>query len=65
MMHDKQHDLEKEKPQVKSMLEEEIVSRYYLNTGRTEASFKSDKELKKAIEVLNDENKVKEILAKK
>ncbi len=65
MMHDKQRDLEKEKPQVKSMLEEEIVSRYYLNTGRTEASFKSDKELKKAIEVLNDENKVKEILAKK
>lgn len=65
MMHDKQGDLQKEKVQIKSLLEEEIVSRYYLNTGRTEASFKSDKEIKKAIELLNDENKVKEILAKK
>ncbi|HLP50893.1 MAG TPA: S41 family peptidase [Chitinophagales bacterium] len=65
MMHDKQRDLEKEKPQIKSMLEEEIVSRYYLNTGRTEASFKSDKELKKAIEILKDGKKVTEILAKK
>ncbi len=62
MMHDKQRDLEKEKVQVKSMLEEEIVSRYYLNSGRTEASFKSDTELKKAVEVLNDEQHWKEIL---
>lgn len=65
MMHDKTHDLEKEKPQIKSMLEEEIVDRYYLNTGRVEASFKSDNELKKAIEVLKDEKKMKDILAKK
>jgi len=65
MIHDKQHDLEKEKPQIKSLLEEEIVSRYYLNTGRTESSFKSDKELKKAIELLNDEKKWREILSKK
>ena len=65
MIHDKQRDLEKEKAQIKSMLEEEIVSRYYLNTGRAEASFKSDKEIKKAIEMLNDEKRVKEILTKK
>lgn len=65
MMHDKQLDLQKEKPQIKSMLEEEITDRYYLNTGRTEASFKSDNELKKAIEVIKDEKKMKEILAKK
>jgi carboxyl-terminal processing protease len=62
MMHDKKRDLEKEKNQIKSMLEEEIVSRYYLNTGRTEASFKSDTELKKAVEVLNDEKRWKDIL---
>ena len=65
MIHDKTHDLEKEKMQVKSLLEEEIVSRYYLNIGRTEASFKSDTEIKKAVELLNDEKKVKEILSKK
>jgi carboxyl-terminal processing protease len=65
MMHDKQHDLQKEKTQLKSLLEEEIVSRYYLNTGRIQASFKSDVELKKALELLNEEGKVKQILAKK
>lgn len=65
MMHDKQRDLEKEKTQIKSLLEEEIVSRYYLNTGRTEASFKNDTELKKALEVINDAQKMKDILAKK
>ena len=65
MMHDKQRDLEKGKTQIKSMLEEEIVSRYYLNTGRTEAMFKSDNNLLKAIEILKDEKKMNEILSKK
>ena len=65
MMHDKTRDLEKGKTQIKSMLEEEIVARYYLNTGRTEAMFKSDNNLKKAIEILNDEKKMTEILTKK
>ncbi|MDB5281369.1 MAG: peptidase [Bacteroidota bacterium] len=65
MMHDKQQDLEKEKVQIKSLLEEEISARYYLNSGRIQASFKSDMELKKAVEVLNDSKKINEILAKK
>jgi carboxyl-terminal processing protease len=65
LMHDKQQDLEKEKLQIKSMLEEEIVSRYYLATGRTEAALRSDNEVKKAVEVLKDSKKLDEILAKK
>ncbi len=65
MKHDKEKDLLKEKAQIKSMLEEEIVARYYLNTGRTEASFNSDEELRKAVELIKDEKRVKEILAKK
>lgn len=65
MMHDKANDLEKEKVQIKSILEEEIASRYYLNPGRIQASFKNDIELKKAIEVLDDSTKMNEILAKK
>jgi len=65
MMHDKANDLEKEKVQIKSILEEEIASRYYLNPGRIQASFKNDNELKKAIEVLDDSTKMNEILAKK
>ncbi len=65
MMHDKEHDLEKEKTQIKSVLEGEIVARYYLNTGRIVASFKSDTELKKAIDILGDEKKMNELLVKK
>jgi carboxyl-terminal processing protease len=65
MMHDKTHDLEKQKPQIKSLLEEEIAARYYLGTGRTENSFKNDQEIKKALEVISDDSKMKEILAKK
>lgn len=65
MQDDKSRDFEKEKAQVKSLLEEEIVSRYYLNTGRIQASQKFDVELKKAMEIVSDEKKWKEILVKK
>jgi carboxyl-terminal processing protease len=64
MMHDKKQDLYKEKKQIKGILEEEIASRYTLNAGRIEASFKNDEEIAKALEVLNDETKLKSILKK-
>ena len=64
MIHDKTKDLYKEKRQIKGILEEEIASRYTLNAGRIEASFKNDEEIAKAIEVLNDEAKLKSILKK-
>ncbi len=65
MAHEKENDLMKEKPQIKELLEEEICDRYYLNTGRTEASIKTDPEIKKAIEVVSDEKQVNDILAGK
>ena len=65
MIHDKSHDLEKEKPQIKSLLEEEIVSRYFLNSGRIQASFKDDPEIKKAVELLGNEKGITDILTKK
>ena len=64
MMHDKTKDLYKEKKQIKGILEEEIASRYTLNAGRIEASFKNDEEIAKAVEVINDEAKLKSILKK-
>jgi len=64
MMRDKENDLMKQKAQIKSLLEEEIVSRYYLATGRLESAFRNDAELKKAIEILGDDKRIKEILAK-
>ena len=64
MMHDKKQDLYKEKKQIKGILEEEIASRYTLNAGRLEASFKNDEEIAKAVEILNDEAKLKSLLKK-
>jgi carboxyl-terminal processing protease len=54
MNHDKEKDLYKFKNQVKGLLEEEIASRYYYQTGRIQASLKDDPEVKKALEVLGD-----------
>ena len=65
MEHDKTKDLYKEKKQIKAVLEEEIASRYTLNAGRTEAAFKNDEEILKAIEVLSDQAKLNTILKKK
>ena len=65
MEHDKTKDLYKEKKQIKAILEEEIASRYTLNAGRTEAAFKNDEEILKAIEVLSDQAKLNTILKKK
>ena len=65
MEHDKTKDLYKEKKQIKAILEEEIASRYTLNAGRTEAAFKNDEEILKAIEVLSDQAKLNSILKKK
>jgi carboxyl-terminal processing protease len=64
MQHDKTKDLYKEKKQIKGILEEEIASRYTLNAGRIEASFKNDEEIAKAVEVLNDPAKLNSILKK-
>lgn len=54
MMHDKEQDLVKNKEQIRSLLEEEIASRYYYRNGRLEASLKDDVEVQKAIEVLSN-----------
>lgn len=40
------------KDQIKKLLEEDIIARYYLEKGSVESSFKYDHELKKASEVL-------------
>jgi len=53
MIHDKQKDLIKNSIQIKGLLAEEIVSRYYYQNGRLLSSLKSDPVVLKAIEVLN------------
>jgi len=50
----KKDDLIQYKNQIKQLLEYEIVSRYYFQNGRLEASFKYDIELEQAIKIFNN-----------
>lgn len=54
MMHDKQEDLVKNKAEILELLQDEIVSRYYFQRGRVEASFAYDPEILKAVEALKN-----------
>lgn len=47
---------------IRRLLEEEIVSRYYYSSGRIESSMKRDKDVLKALEVLQDKEQYTEIL---
>lgn len=61
----KKNDLVDFKHQIMAMLEDEITSRYYLEKGAVESTFDSDKDILKAIEILNNAEKYNQILAKK
>ena len=50
----KKNDLKQHKQEIKELLENEIVSRYYFEKGRYEAHFKYDSELDKAVNILQD-----------
>ncbi len=53
ILHDKQADLLTYKDEVKLLLKDEIVARYYYQKGRIITSLSDDPEILKAIEVLN------------
>lgn len=63
--HDKKLDLQKFKEEITHLLEQEIVSRYYYQTGEIKASFDNDPMVAKAIELLNDTNQYNSILTSK
>ncbi len=54
LAHDKLTDLRLNKTEVREMLENEIVSRYYFQNGRIETSFDTDPEVQAALKALND-----------
>jgi carboxyl-terminal processing protease len=56
MMHDKNSDVMKYKDEIKELLQDEIVSRYYYQNGRIEASFDYDPDIKKGVQALTDKN---------
>lgn len=54
LAHDKNKDLKAFKEEIKELLEDEIISRYYFLSGRVEASFSHDAAVTKAVQVLKD-----------
>lgn len=58
----KKDDFTKYKNEIKQQLEEEIVQRYYFQKGRIEYSLKNDEDIKEALKLLAEQNKVKTIL---
>lgn len=63
--HDKQQDLLKHKNEVKRLLENEIVSRYYFLRGRIEHSLRSDNDLAKAVGLINQPSQFQALLIPK
>lgn len=53
------------KQEIKRLLESQIISRYFLEKGRIEQSFQYDKEMDMSVEILTDNQKVKEVLSGK
>lgn len=58
----KKNELILYKDQIKMLLEEEIVSRYFLEKGGIETGFKYDQEVKKAIDILHNPVQYKKVL---
>ena len=54
LTHNKKEDVEKNRDEITAIIIQEIVSRYYFQEGKIEASFGQDQEIKKAVEVLGN-----------
>ena len=63
--HNKTHDLEAFKDEVKELLKGEIVSRYYHQKGRIQALLQDDPEVKKALELLANSQEYQRVLSDK
>ena len=61
--HNKTKDMEEFKDEIKELLRSEIVSRYYFQKGRIESMLENDLDVKKALEILANENEYKRILS--
>jgi len=63
LSHNNLKDLETFQVEIRQLLAEEIVNRYYFLSGRILAQIQQDKQIDKAVEVLNEPALVKEVLS--
>jgi carboxyl-terminal processing protease len=62
LFHDKDSDMDKNKAEIKEVLGLELMNRYYYQRGATEFALRTDEEVKKAIEILNNLTEYRRIL---
>jgi carboxyl-terminal processing protease len=62
LKHDKEEDLRKHKDEVIDLLRQEIVSRYYFQKGRVQASLSTDNDVQKAVKILSSKDKYQNIV---
>lgn len=63
LAHNKESDLQLHKDEIKLLLQEEIISRYYYQEGRAKAQIQKDSTLVRAIEVLNNPTEYHKLLS--
>lgn len=61
--HSKQQDLQQFREEIKQVISNEIISRYYYQKGRILYDMKYDKDVKKAVEILLNQQEYKRILS--
>lgn len=62
LAHDKNKDLQVFKEEIRELLSEEIISRYYYQKGRIEFALQSDTQLAKALDILHNPEQYRSIL---
>ena len=62
MSHSKDADLNTFKPEIRTLLEQEIAGHYYLQKGLKEASFATDPDMKAALDLFKDMGRYNSIL---
>ena len=63
LSHNNLKDLETFHEEISQLLSEEIVNRYYYQAGRILAQIQEDKQIDKALEIINEPALIKEVLS--
>lgn len=64
LAHNLDRDMDKHQKDIRRIMAQEVVKRYYYQAGAVEESLKGDEDLEKAIELLNNESEYNKILKK-
>lgn len=64
LAHNLDREMDRHQKEIRKIMAQEVVKRYYYQAGAVEESLKGDEDVEKAIEMLNDESEYNRILRK-